>query len=223
MLSVIIPVFNEVSTIRDIIALIRGVPIDKEIIVVDDGSSDGTAAILNTFHSPDIKVIHHAVNRGKGAAVATGIAHSRGEYLVIQDADLEYDPNDYVGLLKVMNESSADLVMGARFTSGYHGLFIPRLGNQILTTAFNILFRTSFNDVMTCYKLFRTSALEFIEIKASDFNIEIEFLAKACRNKLSVREVPITYKPRNYNQGKKIRIFDGFKALTAVIHYRLRN
>ena len=153
LLSVILPVYNEAKSIRQILEKINSVNIDKEVIVVDDGSSDGTDRILNEIKFDNLKIIHHTSNRGKGAAFLTGISHATGEYVIIQDADLEYDPDDYLKLIAAMKDGNADIVFGARFTKGYHGLLMPRLGNRFLTSLMNALFNAQINDCYTCYKI----------------------------------------------------------------------
>lgn len=220
LLSVILPVYNEAKTIRQILEKIDSVNIDKEIIVVDDGSSDGTDRILNEMKFNNLKIIHHTSNRGKGAAFLTGLAHSSGEYVIIQDADLEYDPGDYFKLMEAIQQGSADIILGARFTSGYHGLLIPRLGNRFLTSFMNALFRARLNDCLTCYKISRKDTFGLLKLKSTKFDIEIEIVAKALKNKLRIMEIPISYRPRDYSEGKKIRWADGLQAIAAIIKYR---
>jgi len=221
-LSIIIPVYNEEKTIRQIIEKINSVNIDKEIIVVDDGSADNTAKVLIETRYPNLKIIHHMTNRGKGAAVLTALEHACGEYVIIQDADLEYDPADYLRLMEVMSAQGADIVLGARFTKGYHGSFIPRLGNRILTGLLNWLYGTKLNDCFTCYKLFRRDTITALGLKAQSFDIEIEIVSKVIKNKLRLMEVPISYIPRTYAEGKKIRIKDGIHAIISIFKYRFQ-
>lgn len=220
LLSVIVPVYNESRTIREILEKIRAVPVDKEIIVVDDGSSDGTAQALNSISFAGLKVIHHGTNRGKGAAFLTGLAQAGGEFTIIQDADLEYDPGDYLKLLEAAKEQRAEIVMGARFTRGYHGLFIHKLGNRLLTGLLNLLFGLRLNDCFSCYKLFRTQTVRGLGLKEESFTIETEIVAKAARKGLRIMEVPVSYHPRPYSEGKKIRCWDGIRAITGIIRYR---
>lgn len=219
-LSVIIPVYNEVKTIRQILDKINSVDIDKEIIVVDDGSCDGTDKVLRELKFNNLKVIHHSSNRGKGGAFLTGLAHATGEFVIIQDADLEYDPADYAKLLNAAKEGKADLVLGARFIKGYHGLYFHRLGNGILTTLMNILFNAKLNDCFTCYKLARKDIFLSLGLKAQAFVIEAEIIAKAFKKKLRILEMPVSYHPRDYSQGKKIRWRDGIEAIFSIIRYR---
>lgn len=219
-LSVIVPVYNEVKTIRQILEKINSVDIDKEIIVVDDGSCDGTDKVLRNIEDSNIKIIHHSSNRGKGAAFLTGLANATGEYIIIQDADLEYDPNDYLNLLSVIKGHEAGLVLGVRFTKGYHGLLIPRLGNQFVTAFLNLLFNVKLNDSFTCYKLFRKDTISKLNLSSQGFDIDVEIVTKAIKNGLRIVEVPASYLPRNYSEGKKIRLKDGIKAIISIIKYR---
>ncbi|MCX5703353.1 MAG: glycosyltransferase family 2 protein [Candidatus Omnitrophica bacterium] len=219
-LSVIVPVYNEANTIREILEKIDSVAIDKEIIVVDDGSCDGTDKVLREVKYNNLKVIHHTSNRGKGAAILTGLLHSVGEFVEIQDADLEYDPNDYLKLMVPIKEARADLVLGARFTKGYRGLIIHRLGNIFLTNLLNMLFNARINDCFTCYKLLRRDTINRLGLKSRSFDIEIEIVSKAIRNKLRIVEIPISYHPRSYSQGKKIRLRDGIWAALHILKIR---
>jgi len=219
-LSVIIPVYNEAKTIRQILEKINSVAIDKEIIVVDDGSCDGTEKILRDIKYNNLKIIHHSSNRGKGAAFLTGIFHAQGDFVIIQDADLEYEPNDYLKLMEVIKENNADIVLGARFKKGYRGLFIHRFGNRLLTGLLNLLFDLKLNDCFTCYKLFRRDTINLLNLKEQSFTIETEIVAKAAKKGFRIVEVPISYYPRSYSQGKKIRCQDGIRAIRSIIKYR---
>lgn len=221
-LTVIIPVYNEVNTIRQILEKINCVPIDKEIIVVNDGSTDGTERILKDIKYNNLKIIHHSSNRGKGAAFLTGLSHAQGEFVIIQDADLEYDPNDYLKLMAAIKENNADIVLGARFKEGYHGLLIHRLGNRLLTVLLNLLFNLKLNDCFTCYKLFRRETINKLNLKEQSFTIETEIVAKAAKNGLKIMEVPVSYYPRSYSEGKKIRCKDGFQAIKTIFKYRFQ-
>ena len=220
-LSVIVPVYNEAKTIRQILEKIESVNIDKEIIVVDDGSLDGTARILGDIKYYNLKIVYHSTNRGKGAAVLTGLANAVGEFVIIQDADLEYEPQEYIKLMEEIRKDDVDVVMGARFTKGYHGLLIPRLGNRFVTTMLNILFGSQLNDFLTCYKLLRRNTLVSLNLKSQSFNIETEIITKVLKRKLRIKQVPITYHPRSYAEGKKIRVLDGMHAIACIIKYRL--
>jgi len=220
LLSIIVPVYNEANTVRQILEKIETIGIDKEIIVVDDGSTDDSRMILRQLKYEHLKVIHHSSNRGKGAAVRTGLSQASGEYVIIQDADLEYDPQDYLSLLAKMKESNADIVLGARFTKGYHGSLVPRLGNRFLTGLMNLFFYLKLNDCFTCYKLFRRETISNLNLEAIGFEIEIEIIAKASKRKLRIAEVPISYSPRSYSEGKKIRWKDGVWAILSIIRFR---
>jgi len=221
LLSVIIPVFNEAKTIREILEKINSVAIDKEMIVVDDGSSDGTDRILRNIRFDNLKVIHHTSNRGKGAALLTGLANAVGEFIIIQDADLEYDPNDYLKLIDAIKQDGVDIVLGARFIKGYRGLLLHKLGNRCVTALMNFLFNARLNDSYTCYKLFRRGVLNSLNLKSRRFDIEAEIVAKSLKKGLCIIEVPISYCPRRYSEGKKIRWRDGLEAIISIIRYRL--
>lgn len=221
--SVIVPVYNEVKTIREILEKINSVPIDKEIIVVNDGSNDGTEKILKDIKYNNLKIIHHSSNRGKGAAFLTGLSHAQGEFVIIQDADLEYNPNDYLRLMQALKAENADIVLGARFKEGYHGLFIHRLGNRFLTVLLNLLFSVRLNDCFTCYKLFRRDTINALNLHEQSFTIETEIVAKAAKAGLRIIEVPVSYRPRSYSQGKKIRCKDGIQAIRTIFKYRFRD
>jgi glycosyltransferase involved in cell wall biosynthesis len=223
LLSVIIPVYNEAKTIGKILEKIDSLDLDKEIIVVDDGSCDGTDKVLRSIKYNNLKIIHHTSNRGKGAAFLTGLANAAGEFIIIQDADLEYDPKDYLKLLGAIEKDKAELVLGARFIKGYRGLFMHRLGNRAVTGFMNLLFNANLNDAYTCYKLLRRDTINTLELKSRNFNIEAEIVAKALKKKLRIVEVSISYYPRHYSEGKKIRWIDGLKAIMAILRYRFIN
>jgi len=222
LLSVIVPVYNEAKTIRQILEKVNLVNIDKEIIVVDDGSGDGTTKILRDIKYDNLKIIYHGTNRGKGAAVLTGLANAVGEFVIIQDADLEYEPQEYIKLMEAIKKDNVDVVLGVRFTKGYHGLLIPRLGNRFVTSLLNILFGVNLNDFLTCYKLFRRDTINALNLKSQSFNIETEIIAKVIKRKLRIKQTPITYRPRSYAEGKKIRVLDGIHAIASIIKYRFR-
>lgn len=218
--SVIIPVYNEEKTIEAIINQVNNLPIEKEIIVVNDCSKDRTESILRSLIFNNLKVIHHVSKRGKGAAVRTGLENAIGEFVIIQDADLEYDPNDYLRLLEVIRGGKVDIVLGARFKEGYHGALLPRVGNRILTGLMNILFGVKLNDCFSCYKLMRRENILGLELRSNSFDIEIEILTKAIKRGMRILEVPVSYKPRSYKEGKKIRICDGIWAAMRILHFR---
>lgn len=222
-LSIVIPVYNERATVSQIIARCRALPLDKEIVVVDDGSSDGTREILKGEEGVGgVRVIMHEKNRGKGAAVRTGIEAAVGDILVIQDADLEYMPEEFPALIQPIAEGWADVVYGSRFM-GTHRVFkvVHFMGNKFLTYVTNILYDTMLSDMETCYKAFRAEIIKSLKLKSDRFNFEPEITAKIFKKKkLRVYEMPISYHGRDYDEGKKITWFDGIPALWALIKYR---
>jgi glycosyltransferase involved in cell wall biosynthesis len=223
-LTVIIPVYNESKTVAEIVRRVQKVGLAKEILIVDDGSTDGTRDILKQFESqPDIRVILHERNQGKGAAVRTGISEARGDVLLIQDADLEYDPRDYPGLLKPLEEGIADVVYGSRFLGGPRRpiLFWNMVANKILTLMTNILYNNILTDMETGYKVFRREVVADIPLHSKRFDFEPEFTAKLLKRKVRVYEVPISFNPRDYSDGKKIGIRDAFEAVWALLKYRV--
>lgn len=223
LLSVIVPVFNEVKTIKQTVDRILSVPIEKEIIVVDDSSTDGSGEVLRNLRYDNLKAIHHGSNRGKGAAFLTGLANAKGEFVIIQDADLEYDPNDYMVLFNAINKGGADLVLGARFFKGYRGLFMHRMGNRFLTFTLNLLFGSRLNDYATCYKLARKQTFESLSLRATGFDIDVEIICNALKKKLKITEEHVSYSPRSYQEGKKIRMKDALWAMFYMIKYRFVN
>ena len=216
----VIPVYNEKGTIKEIVDKIRSVNVDKEIIIVDNFSTDGTRQILETLKPDGVKVILNPENLGKGFSVRKGIDNSVSEFVIIQDADLEYDPNDFLKLLRPLEEGKADIVLGARFISGHSGLYAHRMGNRFLTWLLNTLFGSNLNDYATCYKIAPKVTFDRLNLKASGFDIEAEIVCKALKNKLRIAEVPISYYPRSYRQGKKIRWIDGLDAIRSILKYR---
>lgn len=222
LISVIVPVYNEVKTIKQIIEKIYSVNIDKEIIIIDNCSTDGTHKILSELHYNNLKIIYHTTNRGKGASCLTGLDNAKGEYVIIQDADFEYDPNDYLHLYEAIKDDKADMVLGARFFKGYHGMLIHRLGNNFLTFTLNLLFGSRLNDYATCYKLARRETFNSFALQTAGFDIEVEILCKALRRGLRIKEVQVSYHPRSYREGKKIRISDAFWAIFAMFKYKFR-
>jgi glycosyltransferase involved in cell wall biosynthesis len=220
LLSVIVPVYNEANTIREILEKINSVVIDKEIIVVDDGSIDGTSRILQSIKYNNLKVIHHSSNRGKGAAFLTGLANASGNFIIIQDADLEYDPNDFLKLIDVIQKGLSDIVFGVRFKEKGRGLVMHRLGNKIITGLINVLFNTKLSDSFTCYKLLRRDTVNMLDIQAKGFEVEAEIITKAIKKRLRISEIPISYRPRSYSEGKKIRLKDGIRSILSIIKYR---
>jgi glycosyltransferase involved in cell wall biosynthesis len=222
-LTVLIPVYNEVSTIEEIVTRVQSMNIANEILIVDDGSQDGTRDILKILDDYDnIRIVLHEKNQGKGAAVRTGIRASQGDVILIQDADLEYDPREYPNLLKPLNEKLADVVYGSRFLGGPRRptMFWHMVANKLLTLMTNILYNTILTDMETGYKVFRREVVENMPLHAKRFNFEPEFTAKILKRKIRIFEVPISFNPRDYEEGKKIGILDAFEAVWTLIKYR---
>lgn len=222
-LSVVIPVYNEVDHIREIIKRVQATKLAKEIIVVDDGSKDGTRDVLKKLdRKGKVRVILHERNQGKGAAVLTGLKAAKGGILLIQDADLEYDPRDYPALLRPITEGIADVVYGSRFLGGPHRvtMFWHLVANRLLTLMTNILYNTILTDMETGYKVFRRKVIENMKLRARRFDFEPEFTAKVLKQKFRIFEVPISFNPRDYSQGKKIKMKDAFEAVWTLLKYR---
>ncbi len=221
-LSVIIPVFNEAGTIDTILDRVGRTDLDKEIIIVDDFSVDGTREILEKKYSDRYKLLYHDRNMGKGAALATGFKHVTGDIVIIQDADLEYDPSEYKRLIEPIERGEADVVYGSRFLGGPHRVlfFWHFVGNRTLTLFSNALNNINLSDMETCYKAFRADILKDITFRSKRFGFEPEFTAKVARKRLRIYEVPISYYGRTYEEGKKITWKDGIVAVYCVIKYR---
>jgi len=222
-LSVVIPVFNEKSTILELLERVRNAGIPKEIIVVDDCSTDGTREILRGLApEPGLKLIFQPVNRGKGAALQTGFRNVSGDIVVIQDADLEYDPAEYGNLIQPITAGKADVVYGSRFQGGPHRvlLFWHSVGNRFLTLLSNMFTGLNLTDMETCYKAFRSNVLKRIRLRENRFGFEPEFTAKIARARFRVFEVPISYSGRDYSEGKKIGWKDGVAAIFFILKYR---
>ena len=224
-LTIIVPVFNEERTLLPLLKKVQAVKLlglKKEILVVNDGSSDGTARLLKKVRIPGGAILHHPVNRGKGAAIRTAIARSTGDYVVIQDADLEYDPSDYESLLRPLLAGEKDVVYGSRFRGQWKGfMFWNYLGNKFLTLATVVLFGTKLTDMETCYKVFRGDLLRGLVLRSDRFDFEPEVTAKVLKKGWRFGELPITYHGRGSKEGKKITWKDGFAALYTLLHYRL--
>jgi len=223
-LSVVIPVYNELGTIKEIVSRVQAVDLEKEIIIVDDGSTDGTRELLQeiTLSHENIKVLYHDLNQGKGAALRTGFEGATGDIIIIQDADLEYDPREYPVLLEPILDGRADIVYGSRFLGGPHRVlfFWHYLGNKFLTLLSNALTNLNLSDMETCYKVFRREVLSGIELKSNRFGFEPEFTAKVAKKGVRIYETPISYSGRTYAEGKKIGWKDGLKAIVAIIWFR---
>ncbi len=224
LLSVIVPVFNERNTVGEIIRRMRQVelPLDLEIVVVDDASSDGTDKVLSTLEDSTVRVISHDINQGKGAAIRTALAHARGDLLLVQDADLEYDPEDWPRLLNPILRGKARIVYGSRFTGERKNmLFWHWVGNRFLSLVTNVLYNTTLSDMETCYKLFDRRVLEGLTIDSDRFEFEPEITAKILRRGHRIYEVPIAYAGRDYGAGKKITWRDGVVVFLTLLRYRV--
>ena len=225
LLSVVIPCFNEAGTILDLIERVRQAPVaSKQLIVVDDGSSDGTRELLKGLSAPDLTVLLHERNKGKGAALATGFAAAVGQICIVQDADLEYDPNEYPLVIGPIVEGKADVVFGSRFQGAApHRVvyFWHRIGNGFLTLMSNMLTDLNLTDMETCYKAFRTEIIQSIPIREKRFGFEPEITAKVAKRRCRIYEVGISYYGRTYDEGKKIGWKDGVRAVWFILKYNL--
>jgi glycosyltransferase involved in cell wall biosynthesis len=224
-LTVVVPVFNEAATIRAVLERVLATPFPKEVLVVDDGSTDGTGDVLREMASNHgaVRVLRHERNRGKGAALRTAFAEAKGNVVLVQDADLEYDPADYPALLRPILEGKADVVYGSRFLGGAYArvhLFWHFAANRFLTLVTNLLANLNLSDMETGYKVFRRDVLERLRLRSEGFAIEPEITVKVARLGCRVYEVPISYAGRSYAEGKKIRWRDGVVALFAALRYR---
>ena len=224
-LSILIPVYNEKATLPELLRRVREaqVPLRQEIIVVDDGSSDGSRELLEGLKDDGIKVLLHPENRGKAAAIRTALAQATGDFILIQDADLEYDPRDYPALLEPLLDGRADVVYGSRFLGGPHRVlfFWHYFGNRLFTLLANILYDINLSDMGTCYKAFSAPLLKAIPLSSERFGIEAELTAKVCKRRLRIYEVPISYSGRTYAEGKKITWIDGLSYLWCLLKYRV--
>jgi len=222
-ISVVIPVYNELKTLDEIIRRVKATCLAMEIILVDDGSSDGTRDLYEKYTSDEVvKIFLHERNQGKGAAVVTGIKAATGDVIVIQDADLEYDPREYPNLLRPIEEGLADVVYGSRFLGAPRRatMYWHMVANKLLTFLTNILYNNILTDMETGYKVFRRSIVDGITIHARRFDFEPEFTAKILKRKVRIYEVPITFNPRDYSEGKKIQFKDAFEAVWTLLKYR---
>ena len=224
-LSIIIPCYNERDTINSLIASVEQSPIkDREIIIVDDGSKDGTRDLLSKINNHEIRVIFHETNQGKGAALRTGFAAATGDICIVQDADLEYDPQEFPLVIQPILDGKADVVFGSRFQSGRpHRVvyFWHRVGNGFLTLLSNIFTDLNLSDMETCYKAFRREVIQSINIRENRFGFEPEVTAKISKMNLRIYEVGISYYGRTYDEGKKIGWKDGFRAIYCIVKYNL--
>lgn len=222
-ISVIIPVYNEKDTILEIVKRVQSVNHEKEIIIVDDGSTDGTTDILKQMNHTQATVLYHEKNRGKGAAIRTALPKASGDFILIQDADLEYAPADYPHLLEPLLDGRADVVYGSRFTGGTHRvlLFWHYLGNKVFTLLTNLLYNVNLTDMGSCYKVFRSDILKSMKLRSDGFGFEPEVTAKICKRKLRIYETPISYSGRTYAEGKKITWKDGIVYLWCLLRYRI--
>ncbi len=225
-LSIIIPCYNEINTIDAIIQQVKAVslPVDREIVIVDDFSTDGTRDFLQTLDDPEVKVFFHTENQGKGAALHTGFANATGDIVLIQDADLEYDPREYPKLLQPILEGKADIVYGSRFIGGdTHRVlyFWHSLGNRFLTFFSNMFTNLNLTDMEVCYKVFKKEVLDAIDLHEKRFGFEPEITAKVARMDVPIYEVGISYYGRTYNEGKKIGWRDGVRAMYVILKYGL--
>jgi glycosyltransferase involved in cell wall biosynthesis len=224
-LSVIVPVYNERNTVVEVLRRMRAVElpdgIEREIIVIDDGSNDGTRDVLRQLGDSTVRVLVHDVNRGKGASVRTGLALATGDYVLIQDADLEYDPDDWPRLIAPVIRGRARVVYGSRFTGERRNMLLLHwIGNRMLSLVTNVLFNSTLSDMETCYKLVDRSLLNELALRSDHFDIEPEITAKILKRRIRIYEVPISYMGREFDEGKKITWRDGFAALWTLVKFR---
>jgi len=226
LLSIIMPCYNEASTLTAILAKVRAVDLEKQIIAVDDHSTDNTYEILcaEAAADPTMTVVRHPTNRGKGAAVRSGLTRATGEIVIVQDADLEYDPQDYYELVRPITEGRVNVVFGSRFLGRHTGMYFwNALGNKGLTFLTNFLFNCWISDMETCYKVMRTDIMRDLRLESDDFRLEPEIAAKVLKRGQRIYEVPVSYLGRTYEEGKKMKPSQGFYAILALFKYRFLN
>ncbi|MEM9072808.1 MAG: glycosyltransferase family 2 protein [Myxococcota bacterium] len=226
-LSVVIPIYNEIATLDEIVRRVQAVELDKELVLVDDGSTDGTRDLLSELEAryDNVQVILHDRNQGKGAALRTGFQHCKGDIVIVQDADLEYDPNEYPRLIAPILDGRADVVYGSRFVGGdEHRVlyFWHMVGNRFLTLLSNMMTNLNLTDMETCYKVFRREVIQGITIEENRFGFEPEITAKMAKQRVAIYEIGISYSGRTYDEGKKIGWRDGVRALWCIAKYNLR-
>ena len=224
LLSVLMPVYNELATVLEAIERVRAVDMEKELVIVDDGSTDGTRELLREKVDGRLDgamVLYHEENSGKGAALKTALSHARGSYVIVQDADLEYDPEDYHALLAPLLKGRARVVYGSRFTGEHRDMFFWHwVGNRFLTFLTNLFYNTTLSDMETCYKVFERELIQEMGIRSDRFNFEPEITARLLKRGVRIYEVPISYCGREFSEGKKITWRDGVVALGCLIKYR---
>lgn len=223
-LSIIIPVYNEKATLLEVVKRVQAVSlngVEKEIILIDDASTDGTTELCKKEIPSAIKTLYHEINQGKGAAIRTGLKAVTGDYVLIQDADLEYDPDDYAKLLAPIQKGKAQVVYGSRFTGEHRNMFFHHwVGNKFLSLTTNLLYNSTLSDMETCYKVVKRDIIDGLNLKSNRFDFEPEITAKILKQKIRIYEVPISYCGREFHEGKKITWRDGVVALWILLKYR---
>jgi dolichol-phosphate mannosyltransferase len=223
-LTVVIPVYNERGTVMTVLEKVKALPVSKEIIVIDNLSTDGTRELLETVSDPEIRVVLQSKNLGKGTSVKLGFAMAKGEWVIIQDADLEYEPNDILRLLEHAEKASEVAVFGSRLLTGNpQGMLAFYIGRVVLNLIFRLLFRARTTDVATCYKLVRSDIAKRLRLRCSGFDLDFELASALRRLGYNIAEVPITYRPRTIAEGKKIRPMDGIKAIATMLRVRIQS
>lgn len=225
-LSILIPIYNEKKTVLDLLELVGNVPLDKELVLVDDASQDGTRELLQSTYGDakgEVRVFYHDVNKGKGAAIRTALSKASGDYVIVQDADLEYSPHDMVPMAQTALTTRAEAVYGSRFLSSWKSTSFPHyMVNWTLTAITNVLFGGRLTDMETCYKMVRTDIMRSLDIKAERFEFEPEVTAKLLKKGVKIIEVPVSYRGRSYDEGKKIGWKDGIEAVMTLVKWRFK-